>query len=641
MKTYKLRLKRATLICALALLPACADMGDRSYDSPSGSSNNGNNSDGSNNSNNAPFIPEDKVEFSFSKPAIVAETIFVANETLNSVAVIDSRNLSVTTVLAGFRPTAVVGPEPAFATSSAARVMALNEGSNSVTIIDPATFATRTVAVLPHANALAIDPSGRYGVAWYDDARAQSGQRAGDLSSVSIIMGERSVSVAVGFHVRRVHFDRTGELLLVLTDDGISRIELASLVADSFAAPIAIVSPNLRQIKPVDLEVVISRDAKYAVTRTTAWKGLVLLDIEAREQHLIALPETPTDIEFVERDGLEILAVLRNRSQIVRASVPQGLINAALWSADNALHTQVVGSSHGEGDVGLSDAGDAGDAGDDVGQLDTGASDDAGASDDTGVEVDTSIEPDVGVLDDASEGDASDAAVDDDATSEPGHWPDLDGFSYLDMIVAGLGAASISADGASALLFTTLGEERRSVLLGLEDNSQRALIFEKGIRGALSDERGNTFLVFHSKKDGPLPTTATPTDPEYIARSWGVSMLDVATAATRLVLTQQEPGPTTLWAPETGDARVFMVFKQPSLVSQIQDSHRDAVVINLRSFRTDAFRLPSLPEGLGVIASARKVYISQTHPQGRMSFVNVDTLERQTVTGYQLNAGIE
>src|SRR5690606_8615971 len=31
-----------------------------------------------------PFVPEEKVEFSFSKPAIVGERVFVANETLNS-----------------------------------------------------------------------------------------------------------------------------------------------------------------------------------------------------------------------------------------------------------------------------------------------------------------------------------------------------------------------------------------------------------------------------------------------------------------------------------------------------------------------------------------------------------------------------
>ena len=51
--------------------------------------------------------------------------------------------------------------------------------------------------------------------------------------------------------------------------------------------------------------------------------------------------------------------------------------------------------------------------------------------------------------------------------------------------------------------------------------------------------------------------------------------------------------------------------------------------------------MPSLPEGIGAIGTVGKVYVDQKHPQGRMTFVDVASDKRQTITGYQLNAGID
>ncbi len=596
-----------------------------------------------------PFVPEEKVEFSFSKPAIVGERVFVANETLNSVAVIDSRNLSVKTVLAGFRPTVVGGPDVEFADDEEARIMALNEGSHSVTVIDPQTLAVKNLAVMPHANALALDPRGRVGVVWYDESRGQN--LSADLSSVTVVRAEEAYQVAVGFHVRSVHFDEAGEILLVLTDDGISRVELSTLAEDGFAAPIPVMPTQFQQLNPVDLEIAISADAKFAVTRTTAHSGLVLLDIEAGEHYVVDLPETPTDIEFLEGETLEMLAVLRSRGQIMRVRVPDGLMNASVASFT------VVAPLNDDSDAGWEDA-DLEDVG--LGDADPGDVDfsDVGLGDADPGDVDFSdVDPgdtDPGDVEsgdvepgdvDFSDADPGDAAFEGDA-GEPGNdFPAVEGVEWIELAVRGLGAVTVSADQKTALVYSTVNDEKRAVLLNLdalaEAEGQRVLVFEKGIRGALSDKFGRTFLVFHTKQAGALPVGSVPTDPEFIARSWGVSMLDVASAATRLVLTAQKPGATSLWAPEDEDGRVFMVFEQPEFVHEVQASHRDVAVINLRSFRMDSFRLSSLPEGLGVIEPARKVYISQTHPQGRMTFVDVDTLERQTVTGYQLNAGIE
>ncbi len=575
------------------------------------------------------YVPDQEEDFSFSAPAVVGEHVYVANETLNSVAVIDSRNLSISTRQVGFRPTQIAGPDAQRAQPGAdANVMVLDEGSHAVSILATDSTKVTTVEVMAHANRLAMEPTGTTSVAWYDPASAKASDPAGDLSSVSVVQDGKVYAISVGFHVRSVFFDDAGTRALVLTDDGISVIDLTSLSGDAIAPPTPVVPVQYQTSQPEDLEVLVSHDGKWAVTRSATFEGVVLLDIDSGEHHFLPLPEIPSDIDLIDDGHLEVLIMLRGHAQAVRATIPDGLIAAAdaMTPAEQALSGTL--------DAGL-DAG--GDAGTDAG-ADTGASLDAGT--DAGADASSGL--DAGL--DAA--DASASSPDAAQTNTFAFPTGIDGFHVADVVVPGMGAASVAQDGQTALLFTTLGGEKRAVLYDLADDTQRTLAFEKGVRGALSDRSGHTFLVFHTKEDGPIPPDATPADPEYIARSWGVSVLDVASAATRLVLTDHEPGQATLWSPDEGDHRVYLIFKAPAPTggqrpADIEPSYRDVLTINLRSFRSDSFRVPSLPEGLGPIPSAGRIYISQRHPQGRMTFVDADTGARQTITGYQLNAGIE
>jgi hypothetical protein len=605
MLTQNLKILAALLVLATS---ACSSAGEDAEYDPSNNGSSGRYDTGFNNGggggdDNNDYIPEDEIDFEFSAPAVVGEQVYVANETLNSVAVIDSRNLSISTRLVGFRPTEVVGPdaervEPA----DDASVMVLNEGSRSVSVLATDSEDVQNIKVMAQANSIAMNPTGTASVVWYDPADAKATDPAGDLSSVSVVTGGESFEIAVGFHVRDVFFDDAGEVALVLSDSGISRIDLTELSGDAIAPPTPVVAEEFADDQPEDLEVLVSADARWAIARSAGFEGAFLLEVDTGEHHFLALPETPTDIDLIETDELEVLIMLRSAGQAVRTTLPDGFTAAA-----DAMETAPVPPPEPQ-DAGSDAGADAGmDGGSDVG-------DDAGPQD------------------------------------APFTFPSgIAGFEVIDVEVPGLGAASVSLDGETALLFTTLDQETRAVLFDLTaeaDEAQRTILFEKGVRGALSDRNGQAFLVFHSKVAGQIPPDATPADPEYIARSWGVSAVDVDSAASQLVLTKHEPGQASLWTPsdadsDSGDAKVFLTFEAPETADATEPSHRDVLTINLRSFRTDSFRVPSLPEGLGPIRSAKRIYISQRHPQGRMTFVDVGTGARQTITGYQLNAGID
>jgi len=51
--------------------------------------------------------------------------------------------------------------------------------------------------------------------------------------------------------------------------------------------------------------------------------------------------------------------------------------------------------------------------------------------------------------------------------------------------------------------------------------------------------------------------------------------------------------------------------------------------------------LSSVPNGVGMIPGNNRVYVSQEHPDGRITFIDVDTDDPITVTGFELNGQIK
>ena len=281
------------------------------------------------------------------------------------------------------------------------------------------------------------------------------------------------------------------------------------------------------------------------------------------------------------------------------ASVPAGLQNLA---AAIVIQTPDMGTDAGA------------DMGADIGLGDTGTSDmDAGTSGDAGADM---------------------------APIEADPLPIVDGVDPFTPIVDRLGAAEVASNGVVALLFSTLNDNRRGVLLDLTTYDQRRVTFEKGLKGAVSDLSGSTFVVLHSKQEGEIPAGTTPIDPIYIERSWAISLVDVASGANRLILTPHEAGRSTLWS-EEGFVKLYLGFRVPDDETKREETMKQIVVANLKTFATDTIRLSSFPEGFGRIDPARRIFVSQIHEQGRLTFLDVDTDARQTVTGYQLNAGID
>ena len=62
--------------------------------------------------------------------------------------------------------------------------------------------------------------------------------------------------------------------------------------------------------------------------------------------------------------------------------------------------------------------------------------------------------------------------------------------------------------------------------------------------------------------------------------------------------------------------------------------------VDLQTFIVDGFDLGSPPEGTGFVDATDKIFVSQDHPTGRITFIDADG-GVETVTGYRLNDAVK
>jgi DNA-binding beta-propeller fold protein YncE len=216
--------------------------------------------------------------------------------------------------------------------------------------------------------------------------------------------------------------------------------------------------------------------------------------------------------------------------------------------------------------------------------------------------------------------------------------PVPDGFAAPDSVVRRrldgetVGSATFSGDGKRALLYTTTGGGDRLVIVNLEgDAAPAAVRLRKGARAIAAAPDGRTAIVVHDRAMGDAKAAGLSVE-EQIARSFGYTLVDLGTGLAKLQLTEADVGPLAL----TPDgSRAFVL--------QRDDARgiRSVQRIALATFIVDEVPLGSPPVALAPLAAAtRLVFVSQVHPEGRISFIDWETGAVSSVTGFELNGRI-
>jgi hypothetical protein len=194
-----------------------------------------------------------------------------------------------------------------------------------------------------------------------------------------------------------------------------------------------------------------------------------------------------------------------------------------------------------------------------------------------------------------------------------------------------IGSAALSGDGTSAVLYTTAAEPpvERLVVVKLDSDAAPPLPvpLKKAVRSVAIAPDGRTAVVVHSKAPGNSQDAGLDVEAQ-IDRSYGYSIVNLATGFPKLQLTSAE---VTSLALTPDGSRAFVLVKNPRLVQRIA----------LGSFIVDDFPLGSPPVSLAVLSdSVKRVFVSQDHPEGRISFINWESGVVESVTGFELNGRI-
>jgi hypothetical protein len=193
------------------------------------------------------------------------------------------------------------------------------------------------------------------------------------------------------------------------------------------------------------------------------------------------------------------------------------------------------------------------------------------------------------------------------------------------------GVAQIGPSSHYAVLYTTVDSqnEQRVTIVDLKsNNAPRVVNLHKIVHAVTFDPTGNRAFILHQKSN--IPTSNPPTQDQITANSYAYSVIDLATGTPKLQLTQSQPGPIA--ALPDGSA-LFVLFNPTNPPWEVQR-------MDLLGFSVDHVGIGSLPTGIGFVELAKKVFVSQQHVDGRMTFINWTDLKVTSVTGYELNSGI-
>jgi DNA-binding beta-propeller fold protein YncE len=274
--------------------------------------------------------PENEVDVRFEPPAVGASVLYATNAGAGRVAVIHADDFSIETVGVG------ASPLPAVAAPGRDLAVSLDRGSSTVSILRTTETGT-TVSSLPidhDANEVAFDPTGAFAVLFEGPRPGMARRNFQDASVLALTDGaERMVRVVVGYGPSHVEFDPAGTRAFVVTEDGVSLIDLAALPAEGPIRAPLLGFDTLERLG----ETRITPDGTFALARVgvSEIRQLDLRDGTVVVADLASLAPGET-IEITDLDvlpsGTELVAVVRSHGAVVRMPIGATFADSTAWA---------------------------------------------------------------------------------------------------------------------------------------------------------------------------------------------------------------------------------------------------------------------------------------------------------------------
>lgn len=268
-----------------------------------------------------PPEPEMEIESSYEAPVATDRFVWAANPETGRVALIDAETFEVRLAEAGLSPTVVAAVPRADEGTDAALV--LNTGSEDATLLEinaAGELARSMLDTHAGANAIAVTPNGRYAIVW-TNAAAVTGEpldptdSAQDITVLKLAGGLESTQLSVGFRPSAVVFDDSEERAFVVTEPGLSVIELGS--SPRVGAHVELTA------SPADAsarDVSVTPDGELALVRLDGSTSLGVVSIDSGQREDLELGNFVTDLDL-SSDGRRAFAVVGDEFVVIPVPV--------------------------------------------------------------------------------------------------------------------------------------------------------------------------------------------------------------------------------------------------------------------------------------------------------------------------------
>jgi hypothetical protein len=186
-----------------------------------------------------------------------------------------------------------------------------------------------------------------------------------------------------------------------------------------------------------------------------------------------------------------------------------------------------------------------------------------------------------------------------------------------------VGSVALSPGGTRGLLYTNASDVERVIILDLATDPPpfRAVRLYSAVLAVFSSPDAAHAVVLHDKTAGVGAIPGTP---------GAFSIVPVASPLPAKIQ-------ATL-APPTAVA----VTNDRAIIAERDDTTGvfGAYLARMPQLKVDRYPLASPPIAVGVVAAARRAFIAQQHPDGRLTFIDLDSGVARTLTGFELSSRV-
>lgn len=201
---------------------------------------------------------------------------------------------------------------------------------------------------------------------------------------------------------------------------------------------------------------------------------------------------------------------------------------------------------------------------------------------------------------------------------------------FIDIEGVSPGQVEVAADGLHAALFS--GQDGSERFGWLDLLTGELVIFsqiEKEVRSIALTPNGQGAIILHRANPD---STAADAYERAVDKDEGYSLVDLSTGFTQLKRTGAAV-PLEVSFGVSGRYAAISVLDEAGGQHRLESADLSTLIVR-------SFNLASSPRFLGALPGGERVWVTQVHPAGRISVLDMDSGRLQTLTGFQLNAEI-